>query len=305
MIVFTILNISNFNNNKNEKYQYNNYRLNNLSKKIHELKIITNNNENEYKGMLECLINDPDEKNCIYHLISPKSVVGKKRILIGEKSDGCYVLLDDFSNIKIAYSFGIGSNVKFDKALADKGIDVYMYDHMINSLPYENIKFHWNKIGLSERNQNNINLKTLEQLIKENGHLKENNMILKIDIEHSEWKPLNTIKEDILKKFKYIVLEYHFKDEKYFKNQNIYYNVLKKISKTHQSFYVRCNGKKSIKINFGYNRICPLLEISYIIKTGNTFTKDDAIYPMYEFDFSIPEKDKSELNLNILKLFDK
>ena len=49
--------------------------------------MLTNNDENEYKGIQECLINDPEEKYCIYHLILPKAVVGKKRILLGEKSN--------------------------------------------------------------------------------------------------------------------------------------------------------------------------------------------------------------------------
>ena len=102
-----------------------------ISEKLKYLKILTNNNENEYKGIQECLLNNPDQKFCIYHLILPKEVVGKKRILLGEKTDGCYVLLDDFENIKYAYSFGINRNIQFDKALADKGIDVYMYDHTI------------------------------------------------------------------------------------------------------------------------------------------------------------------------------
>ena len=83
------------------------------------------------------------KKFCIYHLILPKKVLCKKRVLIGDKSGGCYVLLDDFKNIKIAYSFGIGNLISFDKALADKGINVYMYDHTINSLPYQHTKFLW------------------------------------------------------------------------------------------------------------------------------------------------------------------
>ena len=72
------------------------------------------------------MINDPDSQYCIYHLIYPKTVIGKKRILIGEKRDGCYVLLDDFKDIKIAYSFGISNMIHFDKELANRGIDVYM-----------------------------------------------------------------------------------------------------------------------------------------------------------------------------------
>ena len=278
--------------------------INNLSKKIRLLKILTNNDVNEYKGMLECLLNDFDNKHCIYHLILPKQVVGKNRILLGKKYDGCYVLLDDFNNIKIAYSFGISRNIQFDKALADKGIDVYMYDHTINSLPYENKKFHWKKIGLCGKNTNSTNLTNLEQLIYENGHSHEKNMILKMDIEYWEWESIIGLKEETLNQFKYIAIEYHFKDEKLYNNHNIYYKVLKKISRTHQSFYARCNADRSKKVNFGNNRICKVLEVSYIIKKDNKFIKDDAIYPIYEFDYSKPKLGKLETNLNILKLFD-
>ena len=44
--------------------------------------MMTNNNKNEYEGIKECLINDPDRINYIYHLISPKEVLHKKRILL-------------------------------------------------------------------------------------------------------------------------------------------------------------------------------------------------------------------------------
>ena len=35
-------------------------------------------------------------------------------------------------------------------------------------------------------------------------------MILKIDVEGWEWNSLNELNEDILKQFKYILIEYHF-----------------------------------------------------------------------------------------------
>ena len=174
---------------------------NNIKEKITLLKLMTNNNENEYKKVQECLLNDPDKSYCIYHLISTKDVLNKKRVLIGEKRDGSYLLLDDFNNVHIAYSFGISINVDFDKALADRGIDVYMYDHTINSLPFENPKFHWKKIGICGKSRANVNLKTLEKLIDENGHKNEKNMILKMDIEHWEWESLVDISEETLNQF--------------------------------------------------------------------------------------------------------
>ena len=272
-----------------------------LLEKITLLRLMTNNNKFEYQGIQNCLMNDG--QFCIYQFISPKSVLDKTKILVGGKRDGSYVLLDDFLDIKIAYSFGIGKKIQFDKELADKGIDVYMYDHTINSLPFENPKFHWKKIGVSGSDSSKNDLKKLERIIADNGHINEKNMILKMDIEHNEWETLIEVKEGILSQFKYIIMEYHFKDEKYYDNQNIYYNVLKKIYSTHQTFYVRCNGREVKKVNFGDNRICPCLEVSYIIRKGNIFTKDKTIYPIYEFEFSGPNLDKLETNLNILKLF--
>ena len=46
------------------------------------------------------------------------------------------------------------------------------------------------------------------------------------------------------------------------------------------------------------------MEVSYIIRQNNKFEKDKTIYPIYEFDYSIPVSGKLETNLNILKLFD-
>ena len=79
---------------------------------------------------------------------------------------------------------------------------------------------------------------------------------------------------------------------------------MKKISKNHQSFYVRCKKKKK-KVKFGVNYICPYLEVSYIIKKGYEFIKDEAIYPISEFEFEDVDTniEKSVINLNILNLF--
>jgi len=147
-------------------------------------------------------------------------------------------------------------------------------------------------------------MKNLEQLIEENGHSNEKNMILKMDIEHWEFESLIDLKEETLNQFKYIAIEYHFKDETRFKNNNLYYNVLKKIAKTHKAFYARCNGNRGYIVQFGTNRICHIIEVSYIIKKDNKFKRDETIYPIYEFDYSVPKKGKLEMNLNILKLFE-
>jgi hypothetical protein len=261
---------------------------------IDKLKFLTYNEKSDYEGAKNCLENNPDKQMCIYQFLCPKEVQGKTRILLGDRNDGSYVLLNDFENIKIAYSIGIRDIIQFDKALSDKGIDVYMYDHTVKNLPYKNNKLHFKKIGLGGNDERSYNIQTLEDMMKENGHIREKNMILKMDIESNEWKPLYELSKNILNQFKYILIEYHFRANKH----KIIYDVLKKIHKTHQVFYVHCSPDSKI-INFGNNKLCSALEVSYIIRKGNVFSKDKSIYPIQEFS----HKNMKKFNVNILKLF--
>ena len=240
-----------------------------------------------------------------YRYLCPKEVIGKKKVLYGNYGDGGYVLLDDLTDIKIAYSFGISNIISFDKALADKGIDVYMYDHTINGLPFDDSKFHWKKIGLTgerERGKNLPNLKTLKELLVENGHTQEKNMILKIDVENNEWDTLNEITDDILRKFKYIIMEFHFWDID--KKYNLYLNCMKHLMKFHQIFHIHCCNCVRLLI-MGDNPICNTIEVSYIKREGNEFKKDESIYPVKGLEYKICNKKPSmDLEPNILKYCD-
>jgi hypothetical protein len=272
------------------------YEKDDINSKIDQLKNLTKNNQTLIEHVEKCIMNNPDEEKCLYQFLCPKEVVGKKRVLFGTKKDGCYVLLDDLENIKIAYSIGIDGIIQFDQALADKGIDDYMYDHTIEKLPYENEKFHWKKIGIGGNSQRSNNIQTLQEMLKENGHLNEKNMIFKMDVEGAEWETLKDTPEDVLLQFKYLAFEYHFGEEYY----PFFYDVLKKIYKTHQPFYVHCNPPAALKI-YGNNIICRELEVSYIIREGNDFTTDKSEYPIPELSYG----DNKYFNPNILKLFDK
>ena len=253
-------------------------------KNINLLKVMTNYNKALYEGAEKCLENNPDKQLCLYQFLCPKEVIDRKRVLMGEKKDGCYVMLDDFENIKIAYSIGISVSNQFDKALADKGIDIYMYDHTISRLPSENEKFHWKKIGIGGNSERSSNIQTLQDMIKENGHINQKNMIFKMDVEGAEWNSLNDISEKILCQFKYLLFEFHFGK----KDLILFYNILKKIYKTHQAFYVHCSPFSRI-ISFGNNRLCSALEVSYIIRNGYKFSKDKSFYPIKEFSYGYKE----------------
>ena len=235
--------------------------------------------ENNLKSIKDNKINYQNNYN-IYKFLCPNGVVGHNKIRFGRKADGGYILLDDINNIRIAYSFGISKEISFDKELADRNIDIYMYDHTIKRLPFENQRFHWKKIGLSGIITNNTNLKTLPELLKENGHYKEKDMILKLDIESYEWEVFQNLSNQILNQFKYIVGEFHFSRNPKFN----YSNILKKIQITHNIFHLHCNNCGRIISLDGY-KICNLLEISFIKKAGYKFDKNNAIFPIKELDY--------------------
>ena len=268
---------------------------NELNSKIKQLFEKLNSIEMKLKTIKENKIIYKNKFN-IYNLLISFEVFGHKKVRIGTRGDGGYIFLDDFKNIKFAYSFGISREISFDKELANKNIDVFMYDHTIKHLPFENSRFHWKKIGLVGINTNNAKLKTLSELLKENGHSKENNMILKLDIESYEWKVFQNLPLNILSKFKYIVGEFHFYKNKKFN----YYNILKKIQVSHKIFHLHCNNCGRIIDLEGY-KICNLLEISFVQKKGYKFTKSNNEFPIEGLDYKNCEK-KREIS-NILNFF--
>ena len=236
-------------------------------------------------------------------LLCPKEVIGKKKVLLGKPGDGAYVLLYDLSDVKIADSFGISYTIYFDKSLADKGIDAYMYDHTINQLPYKNPKFHWKKIGITNESKKSDNMKTLIDLLKENGHLKEKNMILKIEIKSNEWRVLKELTPNILNQFKFIIMEFHF--DKMSKKYDLYLECLTKLAKDHQIFHIHCCNCGKLVDLVGDNPICEIIEVSYIKREGNQFKKDESIYPIKEFDFKdCPYKPSLNKEKNIMKFCD-
>ena len=257
--------------------------------------------DKRYDGARNCLLQTEFNSLCLYNYLNTKKVKGKNLKLFGGKKSTSYVMIDELEGIKIAYSFGIGAPawyIEFDKELADRNIDVYMYDHTINKLAYENPKFHFHRIGITGKNKNNPMLKSLEDILKENGHLNEKDMILKVDVEYAEWESFIDFPEELLKKFRFLLFEFHFNE----KNLDIYAKVLSKLSKYHQAFYVHCVNCGNV-VQIGDIRICSALEVSYIIKEGHEFEIDDSIYPIPEFDTKCDPNRVLDFNDNIFKYF--
>ena len=145
----------------------------------------------------------------VMRLINPKSVTNAVKIRLGGGSgDGGYVLLKEpLKKGSIAYSIGIGETDQFEEAIEGYGYHIWMYDHTVNVAGFVKPSRIIQKIGIGPEDKGP--LRTLGTLIKENGHTQEQDMLLQMDTEGSEWGVFSKMNPNDLKPFSMIVLEVH------------------------------------------------------------------------------------------------
>jgi hypothetical protein len=228
-------------------------------------------------------------KRCaeIVSLLSPMDVKGEKYIRVGKDYDGGYIMLDDFQKKKTdaAYSLGIGQDVSWDEAIANRGIDVFMFDHTIDRLPKYHSKFHYFKTGVTGHKKG-ANLKTLGELIIENGHTMCKNLIMKIDVEGCEWDIFQEAESSVIGQFSQIIVEFHeLTFTAYNQNYLPIVNVLKKINQTHQSIHVHANNI-NLPLWIGKLVLPTELEVTYIRRTE---VKDKLVANTRQFPTEIDQ----------------
>lgn len=155
--------------------------------------------------------------------------------------------------------------------MANAGYEVYQYDHTINKLPIENKKFHWKKIGLTGGTESH-EMKRIGTLITENGHDKDQGMVLKCDIEGYEWEVFDNISDEDLCRFDQIVLEMHACNDMNHKNDKI--RVLKKLNKYFDVIHI--HGNNVVPVSYcGELNLPSCIEITYV-KRGGFKTVEDG-----------------------------
>jgi hypothetical protein len=218
-------------------------------------------------------------KRCaaIISLLSPMDIKDMTYIRLGKNNDGGYVMADYFQMMKFdaAYSFGIDNDVSWDEDIASRGIDVFMYDHTIKSLPKKNPRFHYFKLGVTGFNTGD-RLRTFKDLISQNQHTHCKNMILKMDIEGCEWDVFKETDSHVINQFSQIVVEFHGLRPD---NDIAKLDVLKKINETHQSVHIHANS--SIPQWVGDLVLPESIEVTYVRKSDfpGRFTANTRQFP--------------------------
>jgi hypothetical protein len=145
----------------------------------------------------------------IFPLMAPADPVGVDLERVGRDYDGGYIMVKHDAEVRIAYSLGINRDVSWDLIMAERGYQIYQYDHTIETLPIHHPNFHWKKLGITGKSQVTDELTSLEEQFQANGHSDAKDLILKIDIEGHEWDVFSEMSKVDLSRFSQIVVECH------------------------------------------------------------------------------------------------
>lgn len=212
----------------------------------------------------------PDRMRELLVFLRPQKVVGFNKIRLGSKGDGGYVMIDDFSGIKHAYSLGIDKNVSWDLEMAQKGIKVAQFDYSIPGSPAS----HPNFTFLPKRVEkvSDINLQP------------GNKQILKIDIEGSEREFFANASSEELSHFSQIMGEFHNLDYYHVTEWwEVTRRVFQNLNKTHQLIHIHSNNSVGTFWT-GKSDLPMTMELTYVLRSEYQFEETRESFPG-EFDF--------------------
>ncbi len=140
-------------------------------------------------------------------LLRPRVLSDGGKVRLGAPHDGGYVLPDIALTCDAVLSIGVGSDVSFDTALAQRGLPVFQYDHTVDGPPTAHERFHFHKLGWGpETGGDFVSLGDMKRQLADAGSQRP---LLKFDVEGAEYELLAAAGPDALQAFPVITCEIH------------------------------------------------------------------------------------------------
>lgn len=183
----------------------------------------------------------------------------------GGDSDGAYLLPDDLEGIEAVFSPGVADVATFEVQMAELGMECFLADASVNRAPVSGPKIHFAKkfIGISDSGE----CIRLDTWVNRNAPGKSD-LLLQMDIEGAEWPALMSASDELLERFRIIVLELH--DTVRLLDCDMRRGVLERLLLTHNVVHSHVNNACAVTEKVG-------LEFPYCIEL--TFLRKDRGVP--------------------------
>ena len=163
--------------------------------------------------------------------------------------------------------------------MAERGYNIYQYDHTIEKLPLSHPNFHYRRLGITGTSSTNNELSSLGHEITVNNHAESRDIVLKIDIEGHEWEVFNEISSDDLSRFTQILVECHGFDRVH---KLFWYRkarqALGNLATTHQVVHVHGNNNSQMLV-LGGIPIPKTLELTWLRRDICDFSPCTRTFP--------------------------
>lgn len=193
--------------------------------------------------------------------------INHKFVRLGNDHDGGYVIVDTLKSLDSVLSLGVGSDISFEAALSAHVKRIDLYDHTVEEPPVAMKNSNFYRLGIGEESISNfVTLAHATDLFDSNE-----NILLKMDIESSEWAVLASTASTTLNRFQQIVVEFHGLlrlNETDFAREVI--RALHKLNENHKLVHLHINNYEPIGIVGGV-LVPNVLEATYIRASEGEF----------------------------------
>lgn len=219
----------------------------------------------------------------LYDLVRPQTFPGLRKIKVGNReSDGGYVMVDDFECIGAALSLGIGDDISWDIEMSGYGTEIHQFDHTVEAPAsgMGNPLLHFHRRGICGDRNPEPGMKTIREILADEMAAHTGDLILKIDIDGYEWQVFESMPQDVLGRFRQICIEIHNPigrpGQGEFRRRNL--AVLRKLHSGFAPVHLHANNANPSRVFCGL-QVPKLLEITYIRRSGQTFTDSTEPFP--------------------------
>ena len=178
----------------------------------------------------------------------------------GGDHDGAYLLPDDLDGIEAVFSPGVADVAAFEEQMAERGMDCYLADASVEAPPVAGPRIHFLKkfIGISDTDDY-VRLDTWVAGCAPG----DSDLMLQMDIEGAEWPALMSASDELLSRFRIIVIELH--DTVRLLDCGMRRAVLERLLSTHNVVHLHVNNAGPVRKELGLE-FPTFLEVTYLRK---------------------------------------
>lgn len=212
----------------------------------------------------------------VISLLKPARIQSRL-IRIGGEGDGGYLVPDDLDGIEYCFSPGVADYAPFELDLERRGVSSFLADYSVEGPPTGLARAHFiKKYIMSKESATAI---TLGQWIEQYLGQYDEDLLLQMDIEGSEYEVFIELQRRDLRRFRIMVVEFHGLHGLFDRSRvGVIGCVLRKIAHDFHVVHLHPNNFAPM-LGKGGLEVPDVMEVTFLRKDRPLYESGDLIYP--------------------------